>query len=56
MKKCFLFNADGPGQQALFNEPLGIVFDKKGNLFIADGMNHCVRKLSSDGIVSTYYK
>ncbi len=48
--------ADGSAKTALFNEPLGIIFDKKGNLLIADGMNHCIRKLSSDGIVSTYYK
>ena len=47
---------DGPAGNALFNEPMGILFDKKGNLFIADGMNHCVRKLSTDGLVSTYYK
>ena len=48
--------ADGPANKALFNEPKGILFDKKGNLFIADGMNHCIRKLSMDGTVSTYYK
>jgi len=48
--------ADGPAKAALFNEPLGIAFDKIGNLYIADGMNHCIRKLSSDGIVSTYFK
>jgi len=48
--------ANGPAKTALFNEPLGIVFDKNGNLFIADGMNHCIRKLSINGLVSTYYK
>ncbi|HXB43901.1 MAG TPA: hypothetical protein VNV85_07580 [Puia sp.] len=48
--------ADGPAKKALFNEPHGIIFDKKGNLLIADGMNHCIRKLSTEGIVSTYYK
>jgi hypothetical protein len=48
--------ADGPAKKALFNEPLGIIFDKKGNLLIADGMNYCVRKLSADGMVSTYNK
>ena len=47
---------DGPAKTALFNEPKGILFDKQGNLLIADGMNHCVRKLSPDGWVSTYYK
>ena len=48
--------ADGPAKKALFNQPLGITFDKKGNLYIADGVNHCIRKLSTDGMVSTYYK
>ena len=48
--------ADGPAKKALFNEPMGILFDKSGNLLIADGMNHCIRKLSTDGTVSTYYK
>lgn len=48
--------ADGPAKKALFNEPLGMTFDKNGNLYIADGMNHCIRKLSRDGMVSTFYK
>ena len=48
--------ADGPANKALFNGPLGIIFDKKGNLFIADGNSHCIRKLSPDGTVSTYFK
>ncbi|OQY96007.1 MAG: hypothetical protein B6D37_03575 [Sphingobacteriales bacterium UTBCD1] len=47
---------DGEAKKALFNEPLGITFDKNGNLFIADGINHCIRKLSPNGIVSTFYK
>ncbi len=47
---------DGAAKKALFNEPLGITFDKKGNLFIADGLNHCIRKLSNDGMVTTFYK
>lgn len=47
---------DGPAKKALFNQPKGIVFDNKGALYIADGMNHCIRKLSNDGLVSTYYK
>ena len=41
---------------ALFNFPKGIAYDSKGNLFIADQANHCIRKLSTDGVVSSFTK
>lgn len=44
---------DGKALTALFAYPKGIAFDSKGNLFIADEWNNCIRKLSSDGIVSS---
>ncbi|MGI6243979.1 MAG: IPT/TIG domain-containing protein [Prevotella sp.] len=44
---------DGPIEDALFNYPKDIKFDNDGNMFIADYGNHCVRMLSSDGVVST---
>ncbi len=47
---------DGRAKMALFNQPMGIGFDKQGNLFIADCANQCVRKLSTGGMVSTYCK
>jgi hypothetical protein len=47
---------DGPARTALFNFPKGIAFDSKGNLYIADMSNHMIRKLSPDGIVSTFAK
>ena len=37
----------------IFNHPRQICFDKKGNLYVADGSNHVIRKVSPDGIVST---
>lgn len=40
----------------LFNFPKGIAYDSKGNLSIADMNNHCIRKLSSYGIVTTFAK
>jgi sugar lactone lactonase YvrE len=49
-------NRDGKALTALFNFPKGMAFDSKGNLFIADMYNHSVRKLSPDGIVSTFAK
>lgn len=47
---------DGPAKLALFNSPEGIAFDRAGNLFIADTMNQCVRKLSASGVVTTFSK
>jgi hypothetical protein len=47
---------DGKALTALFNFPKGIAYDSKGNLFIADMSNHSIRKLSPDGIVTTFAK
>lgn len=47
---------DGPAKIALFNSPEGIAFDRAGNLFIADTMNQCIRKLSAAGVVTTFSK
>lgn len=44
---------DGEADESLFNHPRQICFDNKGNLYVADGMNHVIRKVSPDGIVST---
>lgn len=49
-------NKDGKALTALFNFPKGIAFDSKGNLFIADTNNHSIRKLSPDGVVTTFAK
>lgn len=47
---------DGKALTALFNFPKGIAYDSKGNLFIADMSNHSIRKLSPDGMVTTFAK
>lgn len=49
-------NKDGKALTALFNFPKGIAYDSKGNLFIADMSNHSIRKLSPDGMVTTFVK
>lgn len=49
-------NKDGKALAALFNFPKGLAYDSKGNLFIADMNNHSIRKLSPDGIVTTFAK
>ncbi|HWW06647.1 NHL repeat-containing protein [Collimonas sp.] len=46
-------SADGSGQQARFSHPGGIVIDVAGNLYLADTLNHTIRKVSSAGLVST---
>ncbi len=45
--------ADGTGGAARFNNPIGICIDESENLYIADYLNHTIRKLSSDGMVTT---
>ena len=45
---------DGTGRTASFNQPFGMCLDAKCNLYVADSANHCVRRISPDGIVSTF--
>jgi hypothetical protein len=45
---------DGQADQAKFNYPRGICLDDTGNIYIGDSWNHRVRKISLDGIVSTW--
>ena len=44
---------DGPATNASLNQPRGIEVDGAGNLFIADALNFRIRKVSSDGIITT---
>lgn len=45
--------ADGPGNQAQFSLPMGIVTDERGNLYVADRLNYRIRKIDPNGLVST---
>ena len=47
-------STDGAGTNAAFNNPVGLALDASGNLFVADANNHCVRKISSTGVVTTF--
>lgn len=48
------FSGDGgPATDAEFKLPGGIAADSAGNLFIADTYNERIRKVSSDGIITT---
>jgi uncharacterized protein (TIGR03437 family) len=44
---------NGPATSAQFGTTLGVAADANGNVFVADYDNHRVRKISSNGIVTT---
>jgi sugar lactone lactonase YvrE len=46
-------SADGTGTAARFNNPSGVAVDGAGNVYVADTMNHTLRKVTSLGVVST---
>ena len=44
----------GPANQAQLAQPSGMVFDGSGNLFIADTGNSVIRKIATDGTITTF--
>lgn len=45
--------ADGSSTEAKFNEPEGLAIDSEGNLYVADAVNHKIRKIDPDRNIST---
>lgn len=45
---------NGNGTSAQFWHPQGMAADAQGNLFVADQFNHVIRKIATDGTVSTF--
>lgn len=43
----------GPAIEAALNDPIGIAFDAVGSLFVADDQNARIRRIDSDGVIST---
>ncbi|MCR6656692.1 MAG: hypothetical protein NVV63_12970 [Opitutus sp.] len=47
-------SADGKGSAARFNEPEGVLADGEGTIYVADTYNHVIRKITRDGVVTTF--
>ena len=50
----FRGSADGTGAAASFHFPTGVAVDAGGDVFVADGFNHKIRKISPAGEVTTF--
>lgn len=48
------FSGDGgPAVEASLNDPWGVFIDSIDNIFIADGANNRIRKVDTNGIITT---
>src|SRR5205814_6472658 len=47
-------STDGPATSALFSTPAAMVADSGGNLYVADSQNHAIRRIGTNGLVSTF--
>ncbi len=45
--------ADGTTASPKYYSPTGIAIATSGNMYIADSQNHCIRKITASGLVST---
>ena len=46
-------SADGPAASASFNRPNGLTHDGAGNIYVADTNNQTIRRIGTDGSVTT---
>ncbi len=45
--------ANGAAAEATFNTPSAVAVDNAGNIYVADTLNHAIRKISPEGAVTT---
>ena len=45
---------DGIGDKAQFNNPFALAVDNANNVYVADTANNTIRKITSNGMVSTF--
>ncbi len=51
---CFLYKGNGvPATEACLNSVLGMYVDSSGNVYLADAWNNCIRKVDTNGIITT---
>jgi sugar lactone lactonase YvrE len=50
---CGYSGDGGPAVSAQLNDPGGITFDTAGNLYFADSNNHRIRRIDTNGIITT---
>jgi uncharacterized protein YjiK len=48
-------DANGSGNKASFNQPKGVAADAANNIYVADSGNNLIRKVTTDGQVSTLF-
>ncbi|SFE76482.1 NHL repeat-containing protein [Paenibacillus algorifonticola] len=46
--------SDGKQGEARFSSPTGIAVDAEGNVYVADTLNHVIRRITPEGAVSTF--
>jgi sugar lactone lactonase YvrE len=46
-------NKDGKGLEATFNHPSDLAISADGTVYVADSLNHAIRKIAADGRVTT---
>lgn len=45
---------NGPATTAIMAQPVGVVVDSAGNVYISDTSNHRIRKVDTNGVMTTY--